>query len=86
MVTIRVQLPNPSGLHARPASKLCAIAKKHKSECLLLSGDVKVDVKRILDLMAANFKQGTWLEIKCSGSDELAAASAINHFISHLVE
>lgn len=86
MISIRVRLPNPSGLHARPASKLCAIAKKYQSECLLLSEDTTVDIKKILDLMAANFQQGTWLEIKCIGSDEQAAASTIHSFILNLEE
>ncbi|NLW11064.1 MAG: HPr family phosphocarrier protein [Clostridiaceae bacterium] len=86
MVIIRVELPNPSGLHARPASKLCAIAKKHKSECLLLSENATVDIKKILDLMAANFRQGTCLEIRCSGPDEHEAAEKIREFISELDE
>lgn len=86
MFTIKVQLPNPSGLHARPASKLCAIARGYKSTCILSSEGKDVDIKRILDLMAANYKQGVCLEIKCDGADEVAAAEAINDFIQNLTE
>lgn len=86
MVNIKIQLPNPSGLHARPASKLCAIAKKYKSDCLLSSEKMTVDIKKILDLMSANFQQGEWLEISCSGPDENTASDEIRSFISKLNE
>lgn len=86
MVEQRIILPNPSGLHARPASILCAKARTHICKITLYAGSRIIDVKSILDVMAANLKQGSTLRLLCDGPDEEAALEELSYFLQHLVE
>lgn len=70
MVSQKVVVKNESGLHARPAGILAQAAMKCKSDVLILVGDKKVQVKSILNLMAAAIKCGTEIEIQCDGENE----------------
>ena len=53
-----ISLPNPSGLHARPAAVLAAEAKKFKSDIRLLSGTTEANAKSVVALMGLATKQG----------------------------
>lgn len=70
MVSQKVIITNPSGLHARPASVLAQAAGKCKSDVVLLYGSKTIQVKSILNIMAAAIKSGTEVEIQCSGETE----------------
>jgi phosphocarrier protein FPr/phosphocarrier protein len=69
-----ISLPNPSGLHARPAAVLAAEAKKFKSDIRLLSGTAEANAKSVVALMGLATKQGDVIHVKASGPD---AAEAI---------
>lgn len=84
MIKKNFKLLNKSGLHARPASKLCVMARGFHCEIQLEYDDQKIDVKRILDLMAANLKQGMLFQITCEGTDEIHAMDSIASFIENL--
>ena len=71
-----ISLPNPSGLHARPAAVLAAEAKKFKSDIRLLSGTTEANAKSVVALMGLATKQGDVIHVKASGPD---AAEAIRH-------
>lgn len=70
MVSQKVTVINESGIHARPAGILAKAASKCQSDVLLLVGEKKVQVKSILNLMAAGIKCGTEVEIQCDGETE----------------
>lgn len=70
MVSKKVVVKNKSGLHARPAGILAQAAMKCQSNVLLLAGDKRVQVKSILNLMAAAIKCGTEIELQCDGETE----------------
>ena len=70
MVSAKVIVKNPSGLHARPASVLAQAAGKCKSETILLYGEKRIQLKSILTIMSAAIKAGSEVEIQCSGDSE----------------
>ena len=76
-----ISLPNPSGLHARPAAVLAAEAKKFKSDIRLLSGTNEGNAKSVVAIMGLATKQGDVIRVKASGPD---AGDAI-HRISALL-
>ena len=65
MVSQKITIKNPSGLHARPASILAQAAGKCSSNVIIVYGE-----KRILNIMAAAIKCGTEVELQCTGETE----------------
>ena len=47
-----ILIPNPTGLHARPAATLVALAKKFDSEVTLRRGDDTANAKSIMSIMS----------------------------------
>lgn len=70
MVSKKVIITNPSGLHARPASVLAQAAGKCNSDVLIQYGSKTIQVKSILNIMAAAIKSGSEVEVQCSGDTE----------------
>lgn len=70
MVSRKITVKNETGLHARPAGILAQAAMKCNSEVWILVGERKVQVKSILNLMAAGIKCGTEIELQCHGESE----------------
>ncbi len=70
MVSQKVTIINPSGIHARPAGELAKVAKLCNSEVMLLVKDRALNAKSVLNLMAAAVRCGTEITIQCSGETE----------------
>ncbi|MDF2540592.1 MAG: HPr family phosphocarrier protein [Herbinix sp.] len=70
MVSQKVTITNKSGIHARPAGELAKVAKDCKSDTLLLIDTKIINIKSILNLMAAAIRQGTEVTIQCDGEGE----------------
>lgn len=70
MVSEKITVKNPSGLHLRPAGILSGIASKCASEVTLVKGDKRVNPKSVLVLMAAGIKCQDEITVECSGETE----------------
>lgn len=70
MVSKKVTIINKSGVHARPASILAKTAMKCTSEIVIKVGDRNVNPKSVINLMAAAIKNGTQVEVECTGENE----------------
>lgn len=70
MVSRKLTVVNASGLHARPASILAQAASKCKSNVIIQVDEKRVQVKSILNIMAAAIKCGTEIELICDGETE----------------
>lgn len=70
MVSQKITIKNPSGLHARPASILAQEAGKCKSNVIIRFGEKMIQAKSILNIMAAAIKNGSEIEIQCEGETE----------------
>ena len=84
MVSKKVVVTNPTGLHARPASNLLNFTKKFNCTVTLKSGTKTANCASIISLLSLGAKSGTEIEVICEGADENAAVTEIVNFIQDL--
>ena len=77
MVSRKVTVINPSGLHLRPAGVLSQTAMKFKSNSIIEWKEKRIAAKSVLNVMAAGIKCGTEVTLICDGPDEEEALAAI---------
>jgi len=77
-----VSLPNPAGLHARPAAVLAAEAKKFKADIRLLRGDDQANAKSVVALMGLATQLGDAIRVKASGPDAGEAIRCISALLA----
>jgi multiphosphoryl transfer protein len=77
VVSGSVRLPNPEGLHARPAAVLAAAAKRFRAEVRLWRGDAQANAKSVVSLMLLGSRQNDTLRVEAAGVDADTATAAI---------
>ena len=77
MVTRKVVVTESSGLHLRPAGKLCEVCLRYQSKILIKKGTATVNAKSVLGVLSARVKQGDEIEIICEGADEEEALETL---------
>ena len=77
-----VRLPNPAGLHARPAAVLAAAAKKYLSDVRLVLGSKEANAKSLVAVMALSTQQGDEVLVQASGPDAAEATSALAELLA----
>ncbi len=77
MITQKVVIKNPTGLHLRPAGNLCKVAMNYKSHITFMYGDNSANAKSVLSVLGACIKCGDELEFKCEGPDEAEEMKAL---------
>ncbi len=77
MVSGKVKIKNPTGLHLRPAGLFCKTAMQFCSKITVKKRgrgeDVTANAKSVLSVLGACIKSGDEIEIICEGQDEAAA-------------
>ena len=65
MVSQKVTVSNPTGIHARPAATLAKTAAPFKSSIILVAGEKRLQAKSVLNLMSAaiNVEQKSQLSV-----------------------
>ena len=76
MVSQKVTVSNPTGIHARPAATLAKTAAPFKSS-ILVAGEKRLQAKSVLNLMSAAIKCGTEITVECDGEDEAEALKTV---------
>ncbi|ALL70563.1 PTS system, glucose-specific IIA component (plasmid) [Paraburkholderia caribensis MBA4] len=84
-----VTLPNPAGLHARPAAVVAAEAKKYRSDIRLLRGNASdgsnsasANAKSIVSIMALATRFGDTLRVQATGPDASEAAATLARLLA----
>ena len=77
-----VTLPNPAGLHARPAAILAATAKKFTAEILLIRGNDTANAKSLVAIMGLSTQQHDKIVVKAWGSDAPLAAAEVARMLA----
>jgi multiphosphoryl transfer protein len=72
-----VLVPNPTGLHARPAAVLANRAKKFRSKILLQKGEQRANAKSVVALMGLAVNFGDKVNLVAEGPDADAAIAAL---------
>lgn len=76
-----IALPNMTGLHARPAALLVAVAKKFKSEIRLVRGSEEVNAKSVVAILGLGTQQGDLLRVRARGEDAAQAVGAVSEML-----
>ena len=76
MVSAKVTLTNPQGMHMRPAQLFVNTINAYPCDVTILHNGGTVNARSIMNLMAACIKCGTEVEIQCSGEQEQACRDA----------
>ena len=77
MVSQKVVIKNPTGLHLRPAGVLCKEAMKYKSLITFAYRGNTANAKSVLSVLGACIKCGDEIEFICDGIDEVQALKAL---------
>ena len=77
MLSRKITIKNPSGLHLRPAGVLSQTAMKFKSEIIIEYGEKRIVAKSVLNVMAAGIKAGTEVNLIVDGEDEEEAMNTL---------
>ena len=71
MVSQKVKIKNPTGLHLRPAGVLCKSAIEYSSVVTFKYGGENIaNAKSVLSVLGACIKRGDEIELICEGEDE----------------
>ena len=76
MVSQKVTVKNPTGLHLRPAGILCKEAMQFKSHITFRYRENTANAKSVLSVLGACIKSGDEIELVCEGEDEQEALAA----------
>ena len=77
MISRKVVIKNPTGLHLRPAGILCKEAMKYKSLVTFTFEGGTANAKSVLSVLGACVKCGDEIELVCEGVDEETAMEAL---------
>lgn len=77
MVSQKVVIKNPTGLHLRPAGVLCNEAMRFASKITFRYKNEVANAKSVLSVLGACIKSGSEIEFICEGTDEEMALQAI---------
>ena len=77
MVSQKITVNNPSGLHLRPAGVLCNEAMKYSSVITFLFEGGSANAKSVLSVLGACVKSGDEITLICDGEDEQEAIDAL---------
>ena len=78
MVSEKIMVDCPLGIHLRPAGAMCDTAIKYQSEITFEYKSGKTaNAKSILSILAAGVKCGDEIILKCYGDDENEALQAV---------
>ena len=76
-----ILVPNPTGLHARPAAVLANVAKSFKSEIKLQLGERTANARSVTSIMALEVGHGDKVVVAAKGSDAKAAVEKLSQLI-----
>lgn len=77
MVSKKVTIKNPTGLHLRPAGILCKEAMQFRSLVTFHYRQNTANAKSVLSVLGACIKSGDEIELVCEGEDEEEALKSI---------
>ena len=86
MVTEKVILTAPNGMHARPATELVKLAKSLDGKVTLATAVKSVSATSMFGVLSLGLKSGTEVTVTADGGSEQANVSAVVEFIANITE
>ncbi len=82
MISKKIVVDNPSGLHLRPAGIFCDMAMKYTSHIVFkYKGNGEANAKSVLSVLGACIRNGDEIEICCDGEDETEALESLINLV-----
>lgn len=81
MISKKITITNPSGLHLRPAGNLCNTAVQYKCKITFDYDGGNANAKSVLSVLGACVKCGDEINLICDGEDEEEAMKAMTEAI-----
>lgn len=81
-VTIHVADTQSGTSAATPAAMMVQVASQYESRIYVDCGNVHVNAKSIMGMMALDFAVGSTVEITAEGADEMAAVNGLEDFLT----
>ena len=81
MVSDKITITNPKGLHLRSAGIFCKEAMRFKSHITFGAKGSTANAKSVLSVLGACVKFGDIIELSCDGEDEEVAMEAMKRVI-----
>jgi multiphosphoryl transfer protein len=78
-----IAIPNPTGLHARPAAVLANLSKQYQATVRLRRGQDSANAKSVVALMNLDIKRGDRVTLTAEGSDAEDAILALTKAIAN---
>lgn len=86
MVSQSIRIMNPTGLHMRPAGKLCREAMRFKCKVTFEHNGYVANAKSVLSVLGASIKSGDQIMLCCDGEGEEEAMKHLIAFIQDGLE
>lgn len=77
MISQKVTIKNPTGLHLGPAGTLCKDAMLFRSQITFRFQNTTANAKSVLSVLGACVKSGDEIELICDGVDEQQALDTL---------
>jgi len=84
MVSKNFLIKNDTGLHARPASELCALSKEFESDIKIRSGNKIINPRSMISLLTGEMSKGKTITVEIEGLDEEMALCKLTEFFDEL--
>lgn len=81
MVSKKIVVDIPAGLHLRPVSILCNRSIDFNSSIMIKKNEKLVNAKSVLGILSAGVKYGDEIELICDGVDEEEALETLSCMI-----
>lgn len=81
MVSRKLIIQIPTGLHLRPISVFCNRSIDFESTIMIKAGEKEVNAKSVLGVLSACVKYGDEIELICEGPDEKEAIIILSEMI-----
>ena len=79
--TLKVQVPNALGMHARPSAEFVKLAGRFSCSILVAKNDLEVNGKSIMGVLMLAAEQGSALTIRAEGDDADRAVTALARLV-----
>lgn len=77
MVSQKVTITNPTGLHLRPAGIFCNVANRYDCKITFEYENSTANAKSVLSVLGSCIKAGDEILLMCEGEDEEEALKAM---------
>ena len=82
MLSKKVTLSAPNGMHARPAGELVKLVKSLDGKIVFATAAKEVNASSMLAVLSLGLKSGTEFEVRADGGDELGNLDRVTEFIA----